>query len=558
MPRIRYCRNVSLVTGCLKHTALGTSAPLPPRAPQDPSDPHSPLQVLPLQEPVKIHAVPVVSKGVPTQVLVQGAVGGHGTVSITHSPQGARPRAGHSPQAAAEQVLAGALLQVLQAAAGVGLPHLGQEIRGLPGGADGCAPHPAASPSQPTRRPAGGGCHQDAQREGTWLLGQQGTPRTLLLPSHSHPVLLQLPGGTKPPGTHLLLEEPADDLFPHLLPLLIWGELIIRLGCAGEEGAAGSALCPHTSTNRVVRGHVGHFGRFVPQLKPCGNGISLAAFGGCWAGEPHPAAQPRDAPAGHRDGVVSAPRSPRCRCTSSSRNPGALRTPRQPHPGQTRLHVPVPSSAGGITRVPHHGVQEADAALELRPRLAELPEEQPADGLLLAQVAIVLLCKGRWDVPRDTPSVCRSPVPTVSPSRDPGAGPAASQRPPRLTQALAQLIALADVREPQDLPPLLAPAFPLAAASCSSGRRGQVSRTGGAAPARWRWDNGAPEPQPSAAESPGLGFPPIPLLLVPKTHRSHTYPPPPALGLWAALKPWVKTHPERGEGSEPPRDHCPR
>lgn len=71
-------------------------------------------------------------------------------------------------------------------------------------------------------------------------------------------------------------------------------------------------------------------------------------------------------------------------------------------------------------------------------------------------------------------------------------------------------------------------------------------------------DNGAPEPQPSAAESPGLCFPPIRLLLVPKTHRSHMYPPPPALGLWAALKPWGKTHPERGEGSEPPRDHCPR
>lgn len=161
------------------------------------------------------------------------------------APPGARLRAGHSPQAAAEQVLAGALLQVPQAAAGVGLPHLGQEIRGLPGGADGCSPRPAASPLQPTRHPGWPRVPPGCSERGDVAPWPARDPPH---PPCSHPILTpsccSCLGGTKPPGTHLLLEEPADDLLSHLLPLLIRGELVIRLGCAGEEGAAGSALCP--------------------------------------------------------------------------------------------------------------------------------------------------------------------------------------------------------------------------------------------------------------------------------------------------------------------------
>lgn len=135
------------------------------------------------------------------------------------------------------------------------------------------------------------------------------------------------------------------------------------------------------------------------------------------------------------------------------------------------------------------------------------------------------------------------------PRRDPSAG---CRCPPRLTQALSQLIALADVREPEDLPPLLAPAFPLAATSCSrgggdddTGKRGHAGRMSIAAPARPATEgNRETEPLPSPAELSGLGFPPSHHCWSPKPiTQAHTRTPP-ASGLWATLKPRRKTDPQ--------------
>lgn len=61
-------------------------------------------------------------------------------------------------------------------------------------------------------------------------------------------------------------------------------------------------------------------------------------------------------------------------------------------PGHTGLGPP---SALGCT---HHPIQEGNAAGQLRPRRAELSEQQAPDGLPLAQAVVVTLCRQRWDL----------------------------------------------------------------------------------------------------------------------------------------------------------------
>lgn len=121
-----------------------------------------------------------------------------------------------------------------------------------------------SAPASHPRSRLGDGCHRDARKVGTWLCGQQGTPcrchcsHPILIPSCSgclgwnhcsHPILIPgCLGWKSPPRTHLLLEEPADDLFPHLLPLLIRRKLVVRLGCPGKGGCCRQRhrawLCP--------------------------------------------------------------------------------------------------------------------------------------------------------------------------------------------------------------------------------------------------------------------------------------------------------------------------
>lgn len=48
---------------------------------------------------------------------------------------------------------------------------------------------------------------------------------------------------------------------------------------------------------------------------------------------------------------------------------------------------------GGGVSESYHSVHELDAALQLRPGVAVLTEEQPANRLLLAQAGVVPLCR---------------------------------------------------------------------------------------------------------------------------------------------------------------------
>lgn len=204
--------------------------------------------------------------------------------------------------------------------------------------------------------------------------------------------------------------------------------------------------------------------------------------------------------------------------------------------------------------VPHHGVQEADAAQELWPRLAELPEKQPADGLLLAQAAVVLLCKGRlgrathrtehtpWPRIRCAPSTAvtrcragtREPVLPV-----PGALPG-SPKPFRSSSHWLtcgnRRISLHFLLLPFRLPP--------PPAARGRGRRGHAGRMGITAPARPAMGGmGWQSPCPVLQSRPVWGFPPSHHYWSPKpiAHtRTRTQPAP---GLWATLKPHGKNTP---------------
>lgn len=90
-----------------------------------------------------------------------------------------------------------------------------------------------------------------------------------------------------------------------------------------------------------------------------------------------------------------------------------------PAPEVSSWHRSQPrSTPRSPPRAPYRSVQEANAAQELRPRLAELSEEQAPDGLLLAQAAVVGLCKGQRG--RATTMRCQrglTPCPLAQPAQ---------------------------------------------------------------------------------------------------------------------------------------------
>lgn len=65
--------------------------------------------------------------------------------------------------------------------------------------------------------------------------------------------------------------------------------------------------------------------------------------------------------------------------------------------GHTCGPGPLPTLGVGLGRT-HHPVQEGNAASQLRPRGAELSEQQAPDGLPLTQAVVVTLCRQRWEL----------------------------------------------------------------------------------------------------------------------------------------------------------------
>lgn len=228
------------------------------------------------------------------------------------APPDAHPRAGHSPQAAAEEVLAGALLQVLQAPAGVGLADLGQEIWGLPRGAMDAHPHPTVHRSCiPPTIPAGRWVPPGCPERGDAALWPARDPHRCHC---SHPILIPscsvCLGWKSPPATHLLLEEPADDLFPHLLPLLIRGELVVRLGCPGRGRCCRqryrARLCPVPPTEPPASPNE------IRLPRPWGEGsVCTHATGSClyWGGGVPPLLPPAGRGAGCQTQACCSPGS---------------------------------------------------------------------------------------------------------------------------------------------------------------------------------------------------------------------------------------------------------
>lgn len=262
---------MSLVTDCLKRTAQGTSALLPSWTP--PKTPRAP-QTSPLTSPGTSTAgtgqntcCPGSQRRGLRSGTHAGGCGGRG--DGRHCPQPPRtpiPGQGTHRRQLLKRSLQALFCRSCRHRLAWGWPTSGRKSGDCRGEQwmHTHTPRCIAPASHPRSR-LGDGCHRDARRVGTRLCGQQGTPHRCHC---SHPILIPscsvCLGWKSPPATHLLLEEPADDLFPHLLPLLVRGELVVRLGCPGRGRCCRqryrARLCPvpptepPASPNEVRRG----------------------------------------------------------------------------------------------------------------------------------------------------------------------------------------------------------------------------------------------------------------------------------------------------------------